>query len=157
MNVVYRLFSTLDSFGPTLLRLLLAAVFCVHGGQKTFGLFGGLGWTATLAQWTSAEGLHLSYPVAVCGILGELVGAAGLFIGFLTRLAALGICCTMAVAIATVHLPAGFLAPQGFEYPLTLGVVALSLVFSGGGRFSVDRSITAQLLPPYNGLLSPLH
>ncbi len=154
MNVVYRLFFTRDSFGPTLLRCLLAVVFFIHGGQKTFGVFGGAGWTATLAQWTSPEGMHLSYPVAVGGILVELVGAAGMFFGFLTRLAALGICCAMAVAISTVQLPAGFLAPQGFEYPLTLAVVALSLVFSGGGKFSVDKAITAQLLPPYTGLLS---
>ena len=151
MNVVYRFFSTLDSLGPTLLRLLLAIVFFVHSGQKIFGLFGGAGWTATLAQWTSADGLHIPYPLAVCGIMAELVGAVGLLFGFLTRLAALGIFCTMSVAIVTVHLAAGFLAPGGFEYPLTLAIVALSLVFSGGGRFSIDKAVTRQLLPPYNG------
>ena len=153
MNVVYRFFATIDSFGPTLLRMLLAVVFFVHGGQKTFGLFGGPGWGATIAQWTSPEGLHLPYTVAVCAILTEIVGALGLFFGFLTRLAALGIFCTMVVAVATVQLSVGLLAPNGLENPLTLAIIALSLVFSGAGKFSIDKAITRQLLPPYNSLL----
>ena len=154
MNVVYRFFFTIESFGPTLLRLLLAAVFIVDGGQKTLGLFGGQGWTATLAQWTSTEGLNIPYPFAVGGILVELAGSAALLLGFLTRLAALGIFGLMVLAICTAHLAAGFFEPQGIEYRTALAVVALSLVFSGGGRFSFDKAITRQLLPPYTGLLS---
>lgn len=153
MNVVYRFFFTLDSFGPTLLRMLLAVVFFVHGGQKTFGLFGGPGWAATVTQWTAPDGLHLPYAVAVCAILAEVIGALGLFFGFLTRLAALGIFFTLATAVVTVQSSVGFLAPNGIENPLTLAIVALSLVFSGAGKFSVDKAITRQLLPPYNGLL----
>ncbi len=154
MNVVYRFFATPDSFGPTLLRLLLAVVFSAHGGQKAFGLFGGSGWTATLAQWTSADGLNIPYPLAVCGIVAELIGAGGLFFGFLTRLVALIIFCGMLIAIIAVHGSAGFFAPSGYEYPMTLAGIALSLMFSGAGRFSADKLITRQLLPPYTGLLS---
>ena len=153
MNPIYRLLATVDSVAPTILRLLLTVVFCVHSGQKTFGWMGGAGWSGTLAQWTDPHGLNLSYPLAMLGIFAEVVGAAGMMLGFLTRLAATAILCVMAVAIAKVHWHAGFLAPRGYEYPLSLGVVALALFCSGGGKFSLDRFITRHLLPPNTGML----
>ena len=153
MNPAYRLFATPDSFAPTILRLVLAVVFAVHGGQKIFGWLGGPGWGTTLEQWTSTEGLNFSHPVAALGILAETLGALGLLAGVLTRLAALGIFCTMLGAIFAVHGPAGFLAPKGYEYPFTLAGVALALMLAGGGRWSVDRLITRALLPPNTGKL----
>ena len=154
MNVVYRFFSTLDSFGPTVLRLLLTVVFTVHGARETFGLFGGPGWAATLAHWTSAEGLNMPYSVAAGILATEIVGAMGLLLGFLTRLAAAGIFSAMVVAaISALHPTGGILASQGIEYTLTLAAVALALMFMGGGRFSFDKAITRQLLPPYTGML----
>ena len=152
MNPVYRLFATVDSFAPTVLRLVLAVVFAVHGGQKTLGWFGGEGWTATLQQWTDPDGgLHFPYPLAVLGLLAEPCSALGLLTGFLTRLAALGIFCTMAVAMVAVHGQGGFLAPRGYEYPFTLAGVALALMLCGGGRWSLDRLLTHLLLPPDSG------
>ena len=148
MHLFYRLFATTQSFAPTILRLVLAAVFIVHGGQKTVGWMGGDGWSATLAKWTSPEGLDLSYAAAIFGILAELLGALGMLTGFCTRLSALLLVGVMANAIALVHWQNGFLAPKGYEYPLTLGCIALALVFSGGGRLSMDRLFTGQLLPP---------
>ena len=153
MNPVYRLFSTPANLAPTILRLWLAVVFCVHSGQKTVGWMGGPGWSATLAQWTDPHGLGLGYTLAALGIAAEAMGAVGMFLGFLTRLAALALMCVMATAIATVHAQAGFLAPKGYEYPLTLGVAALSLLLTGGGRFSVDRRIARRLLSPNTGTL----
>lgn len=149
MHPVYRFFNTPDSFALTLLRLMLAGVFFVHGGQKTFGWMGGDGWSATLQGMTAADGgLHLPYALAALGVLAEILGALGLLLGFCTRLAALGIFCNMAVAVGYVHWKSGFLAKNGgFEYPLALGVVALALMLAGGGRFSVDRTITSQLMP----------
>ena len=148
MHPVYRFFVTPASFAPTLLRLLLAAVFLVHGGQKAFGWMGGEGWTATLQSWTAAGGLHLPYTLAALGVLVEILGALGLLLGLCTRLAALGIFCNMAVAVGYVHWKSGFLAKNGgYEYPLSLGVVALALMLAGGGRFSLDRAIADQLMP----------
>ena len=152
MNPIYRLFATAESFAPTILRLLLAVIFCVHGGQKTLGWMGGAGWSGTLAQWTDPHGLNLSYPLAMAGIVAEVAGAAGMLLGFLTRLAALAILCVMAMAIVTVHWHAGFLAAKGgYEYPLSLGIVALALLYAGGGRWSLDRWLTRHLLPPNSG------
>lgn len=154
MNPVYRLFATINSFAPTVLRLVLATVFAVHGAQKTLGWFGGPGWNAQLAKWTAVEGMNLPYGLAVVGLLAEAVGAVGMLLGFCTRPVALLLCGQMVMAILLVHAGNGFLASGGgFEYPLTLGGVALALVFSGGGQYSVDRMLTRQLLPPNPGMV----
>ena len=105
MFPVYRLLATINSFAPTVLRLVLTAVFFVHGTQKTFGWFGGPGWNVQLAKWTSPEGMDLSYSLAVVGMLAEVVGAAGMLVGFCTRLAALLLLGVMVMAIALVHAP----------------------------------------------------
>ena len=157
MNPVYRLFVTSDSFAPTILRLLLALIFSVHGGQMTLGWMGGAGWNGTLTQWADPQGLHLSYALATVAIVTEVAGAVGMLLGFLTRPAALGILCVMAAAIRMVHWPEGFLAPKGYEYPLSLGAVALALIVCGGGRFSLDRWIARHLLPPNTGRLGSYH
>ena len=121
-------------------------VFRPRQPGRRSGWFGGPGWGVQLAKWTSPDGLDLSYSLAAVGILAEVVGAAGMLVGFCTRLAALLLLGQMVMAIALVHLHNGFLASGGgFEYPLTLGGVALALVFCGGGRFSVDRALTRQL------------
>ncbi len=154
MYPVYRLLATINSFAPTVLRLVLTTVFFVHGTQKTLGWFGGPGWNAQLAKWTDPGGMNLPYSLAVVGIAAEVVGAAGMLLGFCTRLAALLLLGVMAMAIALVHGQNGFLASNnGFEYPLTLGGIALALLYCGGGQFSIDRALTRQLLPPNSGIV----
>jgi putative oxidoreductase len=52
----------------------------------------------------------------------------------------------MAVAVVQVHLPAGlFWTNGGYEYPLLWGIVALSYVIRGGGRYAVDALIARQV------------
>ena len=119
------------------------------------GWLGGAGWNGTLAQWTAPGpgGFHFPYGLAVAGIFAEVCGAVGMLLGFMTRLAAFALFCVMATAVLSVHAPAGFLAPRGYEYPLSLAGVALALMCCGGGRFSVDRLLTRALLPPNSGRL----
>ena len=45
----------------------------------------------------------------------------------------------MLVAIATVHLQHGFFLPQGYEFPLLLGVGLLTLALQGSGAFALDN------------------
>ncbi len=151
----YRLFATTNSFAPTILRLLLALIFIFHSGQKTVGWLGGAGWNGTLAHWTAPppDGFHFPYGLAVGGIVAEVFGAVGMLLGILTRVAALGLLCVMGTAVVFVHGPAGFFAPRGYEYPLSLAGVALALICSGGGRLSLDRFLTRALLPPNRGRL----
>ncbi len=145
-NPVYEFFATPRSFGPFVLRMLLAAVFFYHGGQKAFGLFGGDGWTKTMSQWTSSDGLGLPVMIAGLAIIGEVLVALAMFFGLLTRLAALGVMAIMAGAIVIVHAGDGISAN---EYPATIGMIGLALLFLGGGRLSLDRAVSQQLLPGF--------
>jgi putative oxidoreductase len=87
--------------------------------------------------------------VAILVVAAEFLGAIGLIVGFLTRLAALGIAAVMAGAIWMVHLPNGFFmnwsgkqAGEGFEYHLLAIAIAIALMIKGGGLASVDRALS---------------
>jgi putative oxidoreductase len=54
---------------------------------------------------------------------------------------ALGLALTMLGAITLVHLPAGFFAPNGIEFPLALLGGALALALSGPGKISLDHRL----------------
>src|SRR6516225_1437013 len=90
-----------------LLRLALAAIFIYHG----LNLVGaeGHGWGATwMNEMASEQGAEPPpAPVQIAVAWGELIGGVALALGFLTRLAALGIIVIMGGAIATVHWPHG--------------------------------------------------
>jgi putative oxidoreductase len=72
----------------------------------------------------------------------EFVGGFLLLLGFLTRIGAFFIACTMLTAVLGVHLRIGFFMPRGFEYALTLLAAAVALVISGGGMASIDRALS---------------
>lgn len=129
-----------------LLRLTLGLVILPHGAQKLLGWFGGYGWSGTLGFFTDALGIPMLLGALV--ILVESVGALGLLLGFLTRAVALGIAAIMAAAAALVHGPNGFFMNwagtqkgEGFEFHVLALGLALALVLTGGGRWSVDRRL----------------
>ena len=134
---------TQEDSSALVLRLMLAIVFFPHGAQKALGWFGGHGLEGTLNFFTQSMGMPLA--VAVLVIAAEFLGPIGLFFGFLTRLAALGIACVMGGAIAMVHLQHGFFmnwqgdqAGEGFEYHLLAIAIAVALMIKGGGKWSLD-------------------
>ena len=132
--------SALAPLGPLLARLALGIVFFVHGSQKLFGWFGGNGWSGTIGFMHDKLGVPEAF--AALAIIAEFFGALGVLAGLMTRLAAFGIFCVMATAVVQVHLPNGFFADKhGFEYPMALGLVALSLIFSGPGPWSLDALV----------------
>src|SRR5580698_7407129 len=100
-----RILATSKSVPLLVVRLTLGCVFFPHGAQKMFGWFGGSGFDKTLAGFE-----HQGIPMVfgVLAILAELCGSLGLISGFLSRIAAFGIACNMAVAIAFVHAHNGF-------------------------------------------------
>ena len=111
-----------------------------HGAQKLFGLFGGYGVEAEGTGQFFATKLGLPASLALVAGLIEFFGGLLLALGLFTRPAAALIAGMMAVAVVTVHLPAGFFWTNGgFEYPLFWGLVALSFVLRGGGRYSLRR------------------
>ena len=125
--------------------MLLATIFFYHGGQKAFGLFGGPGWSGTLHNWS---GQGFSAGVAVAVMLTELLVTIAMLFGFLTRLASVGVMVVMTGALHYVHIAKGF---DSSEFPLSILLVALALFFLGGGRLSIDRAISGQLLPSIGG------
>jgi putative oxidoreductase len=119
---------------PVLLRLALATIFIFHG----LALIGGAEkkWGADWDKHDPAQPAVVQLAVA----WGELIGGIALALGFLTRLAAIGIIAIMAGAIATVHWPKGFDIQQGgFEYNFLIILVCLCLVLGGPGPLAVDR------------------
>ncbi len=129
-----------STLAPLLLRLALAAIFIYHG----LNLVGGEGnqWGATwmnkMAAQSGAE--PPAPPVQLAAAWGQLIGGIALAVGFLTRLAALGIIVIMAGAIALVHLPNGFdITKNGYEYNMLIIVVCVILVLGGAGNVAVDR------------------
>ena len=126
------------------LRVVLGVIFFMHGSQKVLGFFGGPGLAATVQFFQSKLGIpqFLAYTAAFT----EFFGGIALVLGLFTRLAALGIGTDMAVAVVRVHLANGFFLNwfcqngkgHGFEYNLALIAMALALVLTGGGNYSLD-------------------
>lgn len=141
-----KLFSTEDDSAGLVLRVMLGVVFFPHGAQKVVGWFGGYGFTGTVLFFT--ENLRIPYALVLLVMAAEFLGAIGLIVGFMTRIAAFGIFCVMAGAIYMVHLPNGFFMNwsgnqqgEGFEYHLLVMAIAVALMIRGGGRWSLDRAI----------------
>jgi putative oxidoreductase len=136
--------ATMDSLALLLIRLPLGVIFFAHGSQKLLGLFGGPGLTGTLRHFE----VHLGIPplLTLLAIIAEFGGGLGVLCGLFTRLSACGIAVTMAVAMYKVHWVNGFFLSttgkgNGIEYTLALLGMALALVVTGGGSWSLDRYI----------------
>lgn len=128
------------TIGLTILRVVLGVIFIMHGGQKLF-VYGFDGVAGSFAKM----GLPLPGLVGPAISLIEFFGGIALVLGLLTRLAAFGVGATMIGAILTVHLAAGFFAPAGYEFNLSLLAAAATLVLTGAGPFSVDAILGRRL------------
>lgn len=136
-----RLIATDDAAGALALRIPVGIIFAAHGAQKLFGWFGGYGLEGT-GQFFASVGLNPGFLLALLAGLAEFFGGLALVAGLLVRPAAAALAFAMLVAIFAVHWGKGFFAASGgYEFALALFAASLSLLFSGGGRFSVDRAI----------------
>jgi putative oxidoreductase len=132
-------FTPLQRWGITAIRVVVGIVFLMHGGQKLF-IWGFSGVAAFLGQL----GIPAPMLASIIVTLVEFLGGLALFLGLFTRWVAILLAIDMAVAILTVHLPNGFFLPKGFEYPLTLLAANVSLALLGSGEASVDRFLEKQ-------------
>jgi putative oxidoreductase len=133
---------TTASWTPLPLRLVLATIFIGHGAQKVFGSFSGPGFTKFTSLPAPFPFMRPAWLWMGAAALSEMIGGVLLFLGFLTRVGAFLIACTMLTAIIAVHWPA-FFGPAGMEYPLALLAGCLALLISGGGMASVDRQLSS--------------
>jgi putative oxidoreductase len=126
-------------WAPVILRVFLGLLFFIHGSQKMFGAFGGAGIAGTAAffeKFGIFPGLFWTWVVTIV----EFFGGIFLVFGFLTRIAAGLLVIDMLVAIARVHWPNFIWFKGGYEFPLTLAVIALTVFFWGPGTASIDKA-----------------
>lgn len=138
------LFQTDDGWAGFILRITLGLVMFPHGAQKLLGLFGGYGFSGTMGFFT--QKLGVPWLIALLVIIGESFGSIALLAGFFTRFTAASLALIMLGAISMVHIPHGFFMNwsgqqlgEGFEYHLLVIGIAVALLITGGGKWSVDR------------------
>jgi putative oxidoreductase len=128
--------------GLLIIRVVIGALFALHGAGKLFGTFGaGYGIKGT-AGYLEGFGFRPGVPFAVLVGLTEL-GAGLLFgTGFLTPLAAAAMVGVMLTAARTDHAGKGpWIFNNGWEYVLTIGAVAVGVAATGPGAASVDELV----------------
>jgi len=64
-----KLINTTDDSVMTILRLVLGVIFFAHGAQKTFGWFGGYGFSGTMGFFTQV--MHIPAPLAFLAICAD--------------------------------------------------------------------------------------
>ena len=123
----------LASYEPylrSLLRIVVGFTFSLHGWQKFFGAFGGLGGTKP----------PLDSLMGVAGVI-ETFGGALILLGLFTRPTAFILCGQMAVAYFMVHLPMNFFPLlNGGEITVLYCFTFLWLSTAGAGPISLDRA-----------------
>ena len=119
---------------PLVLRLGLAVIFIYHGMTMIGSDKGwGTNWDTSgkLSAWVQA-------PVA----WGQFLGGVAVGVGFLSRIAALGLIVIMAGAIAMVHAKHGFdlRSPSGpgYEYNFAIIVMCIGVILLGTGPLGLD-------------------
>lgn len=152
MNTLVKKFFSTDVNNWSLLisRLALGVVILPHGMQKALGMFGGYGFSGTLGAF---ESMGMPMLVGVLVILAEFVGSIGVILGAGTRFMAFSIFLTFSGAMFLGgHVNNGFFmnwfgaqAGEGIEYFILIIGIAISLIISGSGKFSVDNLISKNL------------
>ena len=139
------LIETSNDWTLTILRLAAGIMIFPHGLQKTFGWFGGAGFSAQMAGF---ERNHIPAVFAFLAIMAEFLGGIGLILGALTRIAAFGLAANMVVAVYVVHWRNGLFMNwsgqqkgEGFEFHILVVAIAVVLMARGGGAASVDRAL----------------
>ncbi|MGQ9897092.1 MAG: DoxX family protein [Acidobacteriota bacterium] len=122
-------FDRLSAGGPFLLRIAVGGAMVIHGSQKLFGD------PSRFIGFVGKLGFPLPTIFGWAAIAAEFLGGWALVFGLATRWAAVFVAFTMGVAVFVAHANDGF---NKQEYPLVLMLGALSLLFSGGGAWSLD-------------------
>jgi putative oxidoreductase len=137
-----RLVTTTPTWFTVPLRLTMGVLFALHGAEKVFGIRGGPGLSAWVANEGASSGLRPAWLWLGAAAVFELLGGIMILTGFLTRLGCLLVIPIMLVAIyGVIGSSEGAIPLPRIGYPLVMLGAAISLLIVGGGRASVDESI----------------
>lgn len=123
-----------------IIRIASALAFLYHGSSILFGAFGGPG----PQQFAATHNM----PVTVGYLVGlaQFAGGVAVLTGVLIRFGAACIAVVMLGAIFTVHSPHGFdVSNGGMEYALTQLLLAIALILTGPGAYSLAPRLPAVL------------
>lgn len=124
-----------QEYGLTIVRLVLGSIFILHGSQKVFGLFGGLGLEGFI-QWVGTMGVAPFWGYAAA--FAEFIGGCLLFTGIASEIGALLVIPVMVGAVFLVHWPYGyFVQNKGFEYPFNLILFLVAIIVGGPGKWAL--------------------
>ncbi|MDT0690132.1 DoxX family protein [Salegentibacter sp. F188] len=111
-------------------RIAISALMLTHGVPKLITFFGS-------EEITFADPIGLGETVSfTLAVFAEFVCSVLIIFGFATRLAAIPLIITMAVAALIVHMPDGF---GRQELPLLYMFGFILLMLTGAGKYSVDH------------------
>lgn len=124
------------------LRVWAAVVMLAHGVNHARSLEG-------TARWFEKVGFRSPRLNAMLSAGNEIAIGLALLVGLLTPVAAAGLAATMIVAFWSIHRFAGFFVfnrpNEGYEYVVTLAVVALAIAIVGPGSISLDSVLGIDL------------
>ncbi len=125
--------SSWEGYGRSLMRMILAFAFSLHGYRHLFGLF------APSGARRGAVPLALDALPSAFGAV-EIVAGALLFVGLFTRIAALVACCELLGAYLFIAVPrAAWPTRAGGNETLIYFFVFLYLAVRGPGAWSLDQ------------------
>lgn len=142
---------TAISIGLLALRLVVGLAIAAHGSQKLFGWFGGGGITGT-GDHFEMIGFKPGRLFAMAAGASEFLSGLLIAGGFLGPVGPALMLAVMIVAALTVHWKNGFFAmSNGVEVPVLFAVAAVTLAFTGFGKFSLDAltGLDAQFTPAH--------
>jgi putative oxidoreductase len=123
--------AAIEPWARSVLRIVVGFTFSLHGLQKLFGMFGGLGGSRA----------HIFSLMGLAGIL-ETFGGTLILLGLFTVPVAFVLAGEMAFAYFTHHFPRGFFPIQnGGELAVLYCLIFIYLFTAGPGPLSVDRLI----------------
>lgn len=133
---------------PLILRIAFGLIMFPHGAQLLMGLFGGYGYRSSMDFFI---GMGIPGILSFLVIFLEFFGSLAILAGFFTRWFSLASLILVIGMILTVHVRFGLFMNwygtqkgEGYEFHLLLIGLLLSLIVTGGGKFSLDGFIFTQ-------------
>ncbi|MFQ6610395.1 MAG: DoxX family protein [Fidelibacterota bacterium] len=124
------------NIGLLILRIGIGFMFILHGYPKIIG--GPEKWVGLGEKAMTAIGIGFGFTFfGLMAALSEFLGGILLILGLATRYACGFLLVTMIIA-ATLHLSQGDGIMKA-SHAIESGVLFLSLIFLGAGKFSIDR------------------